>query len=103
MPDAALADAAADKTARAHAEGEADGLFQQNQGEACADGGGERRVVLSENERLKQLAGGGREHGGHAGCGDFQRQQPRVAGKQGSIGHGASSSLRKLKISDNII
>lgn len=37
------------------------------------------------------------------GAAIFQRQQPRVAGKQGSIGHGASSSLRKLKISDNII
>ena len=98
-----LADAAADKAARAHAEREADGLFQQDQREACADGGGERRIPPGKDERFEQLAGGGSEHGGDAGRGDFQRQRADVAGKQMGLRHGAASFPQKRRVSFNMI
>ena len=49
---------AADGTACAHAEREADGLLQRGQREACADGGGEPRIRPAQNQRFEQAAQG---------------------------------------------
>ena len=90
-----LTDAAADKAARAHAEREADGLLQQDQREARADGGGERRIPRGEDERLEKRADGGGEHGRDAGRGDFQRQHPHVAGQQIGFRHKARPPFKR--------
>ncbi len=75
------AQTAADGAARTHAEREADSLLQSGQREARADGGGKLCVASAQNQRFKQTAKGGSDHGGDARRGDFQRQAAHITRK----------------------